>query len=181
MKLSRDDWILEASAAFRSGGVDAVRVEVLARDLGVTKGSFYWHFRDRAELLDALLVRWEEELDWLVDGVREAPTPRDRILRFFELALMSPFPPDKHIFAWARQDREVAGRVDAVERRRIAFLAEQLRSAGLEEAEALSSAEVLYLSTLGWLERRWRSLDVEARMGPLVERATDLVLPGVRR
>ena len=41
-------------------GVESVRVEVLARDLGVSKGSFYWHFRDRGELLEKLLARWED-------------------------------------------------------------------------------------------------------------------------
>ena len=60
--LSRNDWLKAARMALLTGGVEAVRVEKLARNLRVTKGSFYWHFKDREELLDLLLREWEEEL-----------------------------------------------------------------------------------------------------------------------
>src|SRR5580704_7351182 len=60
--LNRDDWLKAARMALLKGGVEAVRVEKLARDLKVTKGSFYWHFTDREELLEVLLREWEEEL-----------------------------------------------------------------------------------------------------------------------
>ena len=53
------DWIKAAGRRLASGGIAAVAVETLARDLAVTKGSFYWHFRDRAALLKALLADWE--------------------------------------------------------------------------------------------------------------------------
>jgi len=53
--LGQDDWLRAARLALLRGGVEAVRVEKLARDLGVTKGSFYWHFKDRDELLELLL------------------------------------------------------------------------------------------------------------------------------
>ena len=61
-----------ARLALLHRGADGVRVEVLARELGVTKGSFYWHFRDRADLLEALLVEWEEETGLLTDALRQA-------------------------------------------------------------------------------------------------------------
>lgn len=57
--LGREAWIAAGLAALSSGGVEAVRVEVLARALHVTKGSFYWHFADRRELLDAIVAHWE--------------------------------------------------------------------------------------------------------------------------
>ncbi|MFP5354956.1 MAG: TetR family transcriptional regulator [Gemmatimonadota bacterium] len=56
--VSRDQWLEAAVAALAEGGVAAVRVEVLAARLGVTKGSFHWHFRDRAALLEGLLALW---------------------------------------------------------------------------------------------------------------------------
>ena len=55
---TRDHWLRAARLALLHNGPEAVRVEPLARDLGVTKGSFYWHFRDRGALLEALLVEW---------------------------------------------------------------------------------------------------------------------------
>ena len=60
--LGKDDWLRAARLALLNGGVEAVRVERLSRDLRVTKGSFYWHFKDREELLELLLREWEEEL-----------------------------------------------------------------------------------------------------------------------
>src|SRR6202044_2935550 len=64
--LQPDDWIRAAFARLSNEGIESLRIEVLARDLGVSKGSFYWHFRDRNDLLEKLLVRWEDgELDWL--------------------------------------------------------------------------------------------------------------------
>src|SRR5207244_1242684 len=59
--LDRADWMRAARRALLVGGPAAVRVEPLAAALGVTKGSFYWHFSDRAELLEALLAEWEQE------------------------------------------------------------------------------------------------------------------------
>ena len=56
--LTREDWISGAWDMLGERGMDGVRVEPLARRLGVTKGSFYWHFKDRGELLEALLNRW---------------------------------------------------------------------------------------------------------------------------
>src|SRR5262245_7462490 len=64
---SRADWLRAARLALRRRGPDAVRVEPLARALGVTKGSFYWHFRDRSDLLEALLKEWEDETGLLTE------------------------------------------------------------------------------------------------------------------
>jgi len=64
--LQRADWIRAAFARLAQDGIDAVRVEVLALDLHVSKGSFYWHFRDRDELAGAMLEQWDEdERAWL--------------------------------------------------------------------------------------------------------------------
>jgi AcrR family transcriptional regulator len=157
MPLTREDWIAAAVDALRRGGVDGVRVDVLARDLGVSRGSFYWHFRDRGELLQVILARWEEETAWLIAGAGAAGPPRERALRYFELANASPYPPDREIFAWARRDADVARRVEAVEAERVAFFETVLRDAGAGGERARRLGEILYLATLGWLERRWRS------------------------
>src|ERR1700739_4772478 len=66
--LQRADWIRAAFARLALDGIDAVRVEVLARDLHVSKGSFYWHFRDRDELAGAMLEQWDEDERAQVEG-----------------------------------------------------------------------------------------------------------------
>lgn len=166
----REDWILQAVTALRAGGIDAVRVEPLARALGVTKGSFYWHFSDRSELLEELLRRWERETSDLVAGASTAPTAAERLRRFFELVVVgSGNPPDTAIFAWAEHDAAVARRAEATEGRRIEFLRRQLRAQGLGEEEAARRADALYLATLGWLQRASRVLSMEQDLLSVVD------------
>ena len=72
-RLDADAWIAAAFEALAAGGVDAVRVEPLAKALGITKGSFYWHFADRRALIDAMLAAWAEGR---IAAIREQATAR---------------------------------------------------------------------------------------------------------
>jgi D-alanyl-D-alanine carboxypeptidase len=154
----KTDWIARGLLAFRAGGVDAVSVERLARELGVTKGSFYWHFKDRDALLHELLALWRDETRQLIAAARRARTPRNRVLRFFaEVARTRGQLPDLEFFAWARRSKAVARFATAVEQERIGFLWEQLRAGGLPGREAAFRAEAAYLTTLGWIERAERT------------------------
>ena len=60
-RLRPEDWLNAAQARLVDGGIDAVKIGPLAADLKVTRGSFYWHFRDRNHLLQALLARWQAQ------------------------------------------------------------------------------------------------------------------------
>jgi AcrR family transcriptional regulator len=71
-RLDRYDWLIQGIETLRNSGIDAVRVEPMARLLGVTKGSFYWHFKDRGEFLDGLLEYWETEM---TDKIASASRP----------------------------------------------------------------------------------------------------------
>lgn len=158
MSIHRSDWINAALGAFRSGGVNAVSVESVARELGLTKGSFYWHFSTRDELLEELLRVWETETDELVAAAARAEAPLDRVLEFFAVVARNRGQvPDIEYFSWARRDAAVAGRIAATESKRIAFIAKQLRDAGLDRDEAARRAEIGYLSAAGWLERATRT------------------------
>ncbi|MEO6264178.1 MAG: helix-turn-helix domain-containing protein, partial [Luteimonas sp.] len=85
-RLSADDWAQAALDLIAEQGVAAVAVEPLARRLGVTKGSFYWHFPSRDALLQAALERWEKVEQETVFGQLEAvPDPRERLHALFQL------------------------------------------------------------------------------------------------
>ncbi len=120
--LGPEAWLAAAWEELARGGVDRVRVEPLAARLGVTKGSFYWHFRDRAALLDALLADWERratlEVIALVDASSEAP--RERLAALLRLTTRAPRAPDLEsaIRAWGAHDPRVAGRLARVDERR---------------------------------------------------------------
>lgn len=83
----RSSWIDEALRAFAAGGPDAVRIEPLARVLGVTKGGFYWHFGDRSALLEEMLDTWEQmSVDEVIERVEgDGGDARARLRRLFAL------------------------------------------------------------------------------------------------
>lgn len=78
--LSAADWIEAAHQAMLRSGFQAIAVEALARDLGVTKGSFYWHFSNRDALLEAVALRWEERATTrMMASLERITSPRERL------------------------------------------------------------------------------------------------------
>ena len=148
----RAQWVSAGLEALRKGGVAAVRVERLTGDVGVTKGSFYHHFRDRGALLEALLDYWAREmtdaefarLETLRGGLAA------RLLALAEDVLekgMGRY--DPAIRAWARHDRKVAAAVAQVDRRRVKALAGFFEEGGFGAAEARIRARTFYTFLLG--------------------------------
>jgi len=151
---SREDWLRAARLALLHRGPDGVRVEPLARALGVTKGSFYWHFKDRGELMEALLREWEDETRLLTDALASTD-PRGAILAVIERLAVTTrtsergeSPSDAAIFAWAATDRAVARRAHRAERERMALFRR------LTGRDAL--ADLFYYAYHGFLLRRRR-------------------------
>jgi AcrR family transcriptional regulator len=122
----RSKWIDEGLRALASGGPDAVRIDALAKSLGVTRGGFYWHFDDRRALLDELLDAWErtgvQDVIERVDG--EGGDARDKLRRLFELASRSDrlLRTDLAVRDWSRREPAVAERLRHVDNRRMDYL-----------------------------------------------------------
>jgi AcrR family transcriptional regulator len=153
VSLGPDAWISAARDALARGGVEAVRVEPLAAQLGVTKGSFYWHFRDRAALLDALLAEWEQRatqgvIDF-VDASSEAP--RARLAELLRVTTMSAKAPDvEHaIRAWGTQDAGVRERLARIDAQRERYVTDLLVASGVTPRAAAHRARSLYLALIG--------------------------------
>jgi AcrR family transcriptional regulator len=140
----RDRWIEEGLRALAAGGPDAVRVEALAKKLGVTKGGFYGSFADRDALLEAMLDAWERDsIDEVIDRVeREGGDPGTKIRRAGVLTFSSDrlLPIDLAIRDWARHDEAVAERLRRVDNRRMALLRELIGTfcSDADEVEARS-------------------------------------------
>ena len=140
----RDRWIEEGLQALAAAGPDAIRVEALAKRLGVTKGGFYGFFADRDALLEAMLDAWEREsTDEVIDRVeREGGDPRTKIQRAGVLTFSSDrlLPIDLAIRDWARRDEAVAERLRRVDNRRMVLLREMIGTfcSDADEVEARS-------------------------------------------
>jgi AcrR family transcriptional regulator len=126
----RERWIEEGLSLLAAGGPDAVRVEVLAKRLGVTKGGFYGTFADRDALLRAMLGTWEREsTDEVLERLEaEGGDPRTRIERAGALTFSDDrlLPIDLAVRDWARRDPAVAERLRRVDDRRMALLREMI-------------------------------------------------------
>ena len=148
----KPQWLRAGLEALRKGGVGAVRVERLAGEVGVTKGSFYWHFRDRGALLDALLEFWSREMtDAEFERIQRLRGGlAARLVALAEDVLekgMGRY--DPAIRAWARNDRKVAAAVAQVDRRRVRALAGFFEEGGFGPAEARTRARLFYTFLLG--------------------------------
>jgi AcrR family transcriptional regulator len=130
IRTPRDRWIEEGLRALAAGGPDAVRVEALAKALGVTKGGFYGYFADRDALLNAMLDTWEREsTDEVIERVeREGGDPKSKVQRAGVLTFSSDrlLPIDLAIRDWARRDAAVAERLRRVDNRRMELLREMI-------------------------------------------------------
>jgi len=175
--LNRSDWLKAARIALLKGGVEAVRVEKLARKLHVTKGSFYWHFKDREQLLEALLGEWEEEKNLLFDLLGQPDLHRGLVDFFQELkrrvivSERGEWPSDAAIFAWASVSAKVARRANKEEEARIRLLKRLFRHDEI--------AEYVYMAYLGFLLRR-RRVPETAKSFPILANVTKLLLNSVR-
>jgi AcrR family transcriptional regulator len=159
-RLRREDWVAAALRRLATSGIDAVRVEVLATDLGVTKGSFYWHFKDRPDLLDTVLREWETSAT-VAGAVPEQAAPSERMARFLELVTAYAADPDRAalesaVLAWAQKDAAVAERVAAIEAARTANAERLLAEVGFPPSEAAAWADIGYTTVIGMMSRSTR-------------------------
>lgn len=158
--LGRGEWLKAAVEELADGGLGAVRVEVLARRLGVTKGSFYWHFEGRDDLLDAVLAWYEtagtEEIIERADAAAPDAEARLRVLAgivFAPSGISDRAEPA--IRAWASSDPRAAETLQRVDRRRIGYVTDLLTEIGLRRPVARRRAEIFYRALIG--EFVWRA------------------------
>jgi AcrR family transcriptional regulator len=164
--LQRGDWVRAAFARLSDDGIDAVRVEVLARDLHVSKGSFYWHFRDRDELAAAMLDQWDEdESAWLDEAAADETSAAARWAELVKhLTDAAHSRQEAALRDWARREERVAARARAVEQKRRGYIANVLQDVGFTARAADSWSELALLICLGWVDRASR--DPEFRAAP---------------
>lgn len=154
-EIAQERWIAAGLAKLAKSGVEGVRVEVLAKELGVTKGGFYWHFKDREALLDGILEKWKhgriaaiEEQTKLGDE-----TARERlksvIKLFAERVNEQGMAIELAIRQWARSDKAAAAAVARVDDVRLRSVAQLYRKIGFSEEHADAQAFLFYSFIFG--------------------------------
>ena len=144
-RLTPHDWAKAALEAIARGGIDAVAVEPIAAELGSTKGSFYWHFKNRDSLIKAALELWEERrTDAVIRQLEHHAHPADR-LRILMEAGLTLGPTDRVEIALLANPGHPAARrtVRRVSERRIAYLSAQFEALGWAPVEARDRAVLM--------------------------------------
>lgn len=155
-RLSKQDWLTAALAALAEGGVGAVAVEPLAHRLGVTRGSFYWHFTDRNALLHEALEWWElQGTEAVIDRVNGIAEPRQRLRTLFHIAITEdPTSGLEPALVAHADDPAVAPVLHRVTQRRISFLTDVYAELGLPPTRARHQAVAAYAAYVGWTQLR---------------------------
>jgi AcrR family transcriptional regulator len=151
-RLSAQDWARAAVQAIAYGGLTAVAVEPLARTLGVTKGSFYSHYRNRDELITAALAEWGTHCEEGLAGFAAIADPARRLRELLTTVVQAvqPLAPSVHLSLLSdRNDPRVRDAVGRVNRARLELLAWTYRELGLSPERAASRARVAYAAILG--------------------------------
>ena len=149
--LTRDDWAEAGLAALVEGGPDAVRIEPVAARLGTTKGSAYWHFADRADLLRAVLDRWVARHTVAVRDHIEAQggSPRERLTRLLAIVSTAAEQSPADLLLVASSDLDVKSAVVEATRLRVGYVEQLIRADGISAREARSRAVLAYAAYLG--------------------------------
>lgn len=191
--LTPTDWAKGALTAIARGGISAVAVETVAAELGATKGSFYWHFKNRDALIRAALDLWEQSrTESVIEKLDQEPDPGERLRKLLE-TVFERGPDDRAEIALLADPGHPAATaaVRRVAERRTSYIAEQLEKLGWDEREAQDRAAVLYYIYAGYVQtahvaaevagagarRRYADLVVDT----LVVRGADSARPGRRR
>lgn len=158
---SRQDWVVAGLRTLAESGIDAVRVERLAKTLGVSKGPFYWRFADRAELLAGMLEFWQRDFTArLIEHSAPLKTPRARLEELLNQALEVQFGSidvarvEGALRAWAAHDKTASRAVCEVDAQRIHYLAGELAAMGATKTQAQHLARGIYLGLLGLFTAR---------------------------
>ena len=151
-RLDPDAWVDAAYAMFEEGGVATVRIDPLAKRLGITRGSFYWHFENRAALLRAILDRWvERETERAIEANEKGGGPADeRLLRLLRTCASDDGGLEMGMREWAVGDADARETVRRVDERRIDYMARLAGEAGVPDGEARQRARIAYVAWLGF-------------------------------
>lgn len=146
-RIPKSDWLVTAFEALEAGGVEAVRVDVLAKRLGISRSGFYWHFEDRSDLLQQMLQYWQEEFTNVVlRNIRAVGgTPEERLVRTSEMIKRYSLTQyDLSIRNWARYDPLARSAVAHVNKIRLDFVRSIFSDMGFKDDE-LEMRTMLYV------------------------------------
>jgi len=151
-KLGREDWVRGALIVLQERGIDGVKIVVIAERLGVTSGSFYWHFTGLRDLHDCLLDYWEHDLtDAIIAGARKSPgAPEERILNLMLQVIENDAAVHDHAMSvWARSDSKARTTFERTIEKRFEFARWMFKEAGFPDRQAAIRGRLMVAYLMG--------------------------------
>lgn len=156
--LTRKDWVAAAFDALRTAGPQAIQVEAIAKALTVSKGSFYWHFKNAADLKSAMLDQWVEMattdiIEEVESDLGKVEQTLDNLVRVSTANLGNSSDHGSMNQAamrdWARYDSQVAKIMKAVDKKRLDYVTRGFKLAGFKPKQSVENAKILYSALIG--------------------------------
>lgn len=148
-RLTAKDWVNAGLTALARSGFTALKADTLAKDLGVSRGSFYWHFADVGAYHAAVLQRWREvAMEEIIEAVDSGPG--DRLNTLLQRVFRSEPRLEIAVRTWAITEERVRRAIEAIDRERLAYVQGLLVAAGVGKRQAAARARILYWAYLGY-------------------------------
>jgi AcrR family transcriptional regulator len=148
-QLSARDWLDQGLKTLAQRGFTALKADPLAKSMGVSRGSFYWHFADIGAFHAAILKHWREvAAEQVIAGLES--TEDDPLSLLLRGAFGSKQALERAVRSWATVDPKARAAVQAIDRRRVDYVAHMLRQAGVKPDLAAARAQILYWAFLGY-------------------------------
>jgi AcrR family transcriptional regulator len=150
-QLSAKDWLDQGLKTLAQGGFTALKAEPLAKAMGVSRGSFYWHFADIGAFHAAILARWREvAAEQIIANVEAASGHENPLAVLLRRVFNERLTLENAVRTWATVDPLARAAVQAIDQRRLGYVASLFRQTGLTEDVASARAQVLYWAFLGF-------------------------------
>lgn len=177
-KLNTQDWIQAAFRALTAGGPEAIKAEAIARQLKVSKGSFYWHFSNVDALKTEMLEHWYQgATDDIISGLEsDANTPKDKLAQLVDITasdnseLYGGVSVEAAIRDWGKYSTQAGSMVKKVDQHRLAYLHRQFIDYGYNDEQSKAYAGILYAGLIGLKTLSWQGLvDIKSDLHQLLK------------
>jgi AcrR family transcriptional regulator len=150
-QLSAKDWLDAGLKALAASGFTALKAEPLAKAMGVSRGSFYWHFADLNAFHAAILAHWREvAAERIISDLEHTPDGESPVRRLLRRTFSGRLALERAVRSWATSDAQARAAVQAIDRRRLDYVGMLLRKAGLPAEIAQARAQILYWAFVGY-------------------------------